>query len=140
MKNSLMVMAPWLENCKGLPKEQLKEIYYQMIRYGIYEEEIDTKDPIVKMALGFITPQIDRMQDGYETLVAQGRKGGRPIDYDNEQIYSYASQGMSAKQIEALTGVPAKKIYDTQGWKRAKASRRIDSENSEKIPKTTWEF
>lgn len=128
MKNSFVIMAPWLQNIEMLPEEQKKEIYYRLIRYGIYEEEFASEDPAVAIAANFILPQISKMQTNYEEKKELGKKGGRKATYSNDEVYQLAVQGLTGAQIGEQLGVPAKTIYSSQGWKKFKSGVIVKEE------------
>ena len=68
MRDSVKIMSNWLESFKDTcTEEQLKEICYRIIQYGIYEKWIEKEDDdaVVKVAMNLISPQIDIMQTGH---------------------------------------------------------------------------
>lgn len=118
MRNKVVIMSNWLEQFKDCSLEQQKEICYGMLMYGIKEEYIKSDDPVVNVALNFITPQIDAMQDIYDKQVKTGRQGGRPGKIDNKKVWELAREGKNGSQISEELGVPKTTIYSSEGWKK----------------------
>lgn len=120
MRDSVKIMSNWLDNFKDVcTEEQLKEIYYRIIQYGLYEKWIEKEDddPLVKIAMNFISPQIDAMQDAYEERIEKG-KHGRAGKLNSYQIWTWAREGKKAKEIaELLGGISINSVYSNAGWK-----------------------
>ena len=121
MRDSVKVMSNWLESFKDTcTEEQLKEICYRIVQYGIYERWIEKEDddPVVKVAMNLISPQIDAMQDNYEEKIERGKRGGRPPKLNAHQIWKYAREGKKAKEIaELMGGISVNSVYSNAGWK-----------------------
>ena len=122
MRDSVKIMSNWLESFKDTcTEEQLKEICYRIIQYGIYETWIEKEDDdaVVKVAMNLISPQIDIMQDEYEEKIERGKRGGRPAKLNPRIVWKLAREGKKAKEIsEELGGVPLTTIYSSEGWKQ----------------------
>ena len=117
MKDRVVIERAWLEKFKDMCNEnQLKEICYGLLQYGLYEEEIQSEDAIVNVVLNFVKPQIDSMQAAYERKVARGETVGRPAKIDAKTVYLMANDGMKAKEIAEALGQKEKSIYSNQGW------------------------
>lgn len=118
MKDSVVIMRNWLEQVESLcNEEQMKEFCYHLLKYGLYEEYGKTADPAVSMAMAFITPQIDAMQEDYEKKIAAGARGGKACKVDNEKIWKMAKDGISGGQIAEELGLPRSTVYSSAGWK-----------------------
>ena len=60
MRDSVKIRSNWLESFKDTcTEEQLKEICYRIIQYGIYEKWIEKEDDdaVVKGAMNLISPK-----------------------------------------------------------------------------------
>jgi hypothetical protein len=89
-----------------------------MLKYGLKGEYQESNDSAVNVAMNFITPQIDAMQEEYDKQVAKGKTGGRPTTVDNKLIWTMAQDGKSGTQIADELKVPKTTIYSSQGWKQ----------------------
>ena len=117
MRDKMVVMTKWLENLT-CTEEQKKEICYRIYMYGCLEEYIPSEDPAVSMAMDFILPQIDSMQESYESKIAGGRFSGRQTILDAKEIWTMARSGMSGTAIAEELGVPKTTLYSNIGWKQ----------------------
>ena len=118
MRDSVVIMRNWIEQVESLcNEEQLRELCYNLLKYGLYEEYIESKDPAVNMALRFITPQIDAMQEDYQKKIASGAKGGKACKVDNEKIWKMARDGISGGKIAEELGLPRSTVYSSAGWR-----------------------
>lgn len=117
MKDRVVIEKAWLEKFKDIcNEEQLKEISYGLLKYGLYGEDIDSNDAVVNVVLNFIRPQIDNMQKAYEKKISKGENVGRPATIDTETVYQMAREGAKAKEIAEVLGKNIKSIYSNQGW------------------------
>ena len=113
----MVVMTKWLENL-NCTEEQKKEICYRIVKYGCMEEYVQSDDPAVNMAMDFILPQIDTMQENYESKIAAGQHSGRQTILDAKEIWELARSGMSGTAIAEQLGVPKTTLYSNIGWKQ----------------------
>lgn len=122
MKDRVVIERAWLEKFKDMcNEEQLKEICYGLLQYGLYENGLESEDPVVSVALNFIEPQIDNMQMAYEKKVNGGKVNGRPAKIDKRRVWELAREGLSAQDIAATLGIESvKSIYSNEGWKQRK--------------------
>jgi hypothetical protein len=85
MRDQMLIRKEWLDNCESLSIKQKQEVYYQVLRHGLYGEKVDNiDDPMVQMAINFIVPQVDRMVNAYEAAVEIGKRGGRKPNPHND--------------------------------------------------------
>jgi hypothetical protein len=117
-RDKMIVMKNWLSQLEGCGIEQQKEICYLMLKYGLQGEYKESKDVAVNVAMNFITPQIDAMQEEYDKQVAKGKTGGRPSTIDNKIIWTMAQEGKTGAKIAEELNVPKTTIYSSQGWKQ----------------------
>lgn len=117
MKNRLVIESNWIADIKQkCSREQWRDILEGIVEYGIFEEEIESKDNYVDAVLKFIKPQIKNMQQAYDKRVNKGKNVGRPATIDTEKVYHMARDGMKAKEIAEVLGKNVKSIYSNQGW------------------------
>lgn len=120
----MVVMASWFNKFKSkLSEDQLKEVCYGIIQYGLWREKYESDDLSVDVVLSFIYEQIERMQDSYDFKVENSKKAGRPRTTNDVQIYNLARQGKTASEIAVELGIASDKtVYSTDGWKNRKNS------------------
>ena len=145
MKDKMVVMAQWLEKFWAqCDEKQKKEICYGIINYGVFGETYESNDGVTNIALNFIIPQIQLMQEGYNEMVKHSRKAGRKANPMNLTIWKMAREGKAASVIADALSISAKTIYSSEGWRERNNAfydseiPKIDSQNSEnsqEIPK-----
>lgn len=117
MKDRVVIERTWLEKFKDIcNEEQLKEISYRLLQYGLYEEELVSNDAVVNVVLNFVKPQIDNMQAAYEKKIAKGENLGRHATIDSKMVYLMAQEGKKAGEIAEELGQKVKSIYSNKGW------------------------
>lgn len=123
-RDNMVVMASWFNKFKSkLSEDQLKEVCYGIIQYGLWRERYESDDLSVDVVLSFIYEQIERMQDSYDFKVENSKKAGRPRTTNDVQIYNLARQGKTASEIAVELGIASDKtVYSTDGWKNRKNS------------------
>lgn len=132
MRDKVLLMKDWFDQCEMLPVENRQEFYYHVLRYGLYGEEPASGNPMMDMAVKQITVQIDKMNEGYEQYVEAAKKGGRKKITNDAEIYRLAREGHTGREISNILGINEKTIYSSQGWKdRKKSSLRMESADSE---------
>ena len=127
-RDNMMVMASWFNKFKSkLSKEQMKEVCYGIISYGLWREQEECDDLSVEVVLSFIHEQIDRMQDSYDFKLENSRKAGRPKSTNDVQIYNLARQGKTATEIAHELGINSEKtVYSTDGWRNRKNNEYLE--------------
>ena len=131
MNDRMIVMKNWLDNIKNVcSKEQMKEICYGILMYGLYDEKTESSDPMVQMGLNFVLPQISNMLNAYESSKEYGKTHGKKKIVDDDKVYELACQGLSGLKIAEELGVGKTTIYDSDGWKRFKGNK-ISGKTSE---------
>lgn len=130
----LLIKADWLEDIDVLSINEQKEVFYVLMKHGIFEEEvnIDSLDKSLKLFVNAIIKQIDRIQNRHNESVENGKKGVRKPKSDPKEVWELAQQGLSAVQIAERLGDKVDNIYKNQGWKRRKLE--FELENSLEIP------
>ena len=124
-ENSVKVMGKWVDAAqKQLNETQLKDFCYGIIAYGLYQVEIDC-DEKTSMALGMVYPQIDDMQDAYNTILKvnedqEDKYRARDIKIwqlaHDKGLKMQAIQNILAEETGELT--PLFTLYKCQGWKQ----------------------
>ena len=120
--DKMVVMKDWLERIKKRTnEEQYKEICAKILDYGIFEIFEESNDNLVNSHLDWLLPQIDLMQEKYQGMVEQGKKGGRPSDKNHAEIWKmFNIEGKSGAEIARELNIPTTTLYSTEGWKNRK--------------------
>lgn len=102
-KENFLFLASWHDILEGYDNagkpEMANEIAKQIIYYGV-TGQMTSDDPIVtSIVTGMCATLIDKSKKRYNTCVANGKKGGRPKQYNDEDILSLYAHGLSEQDI-----------------------------------------
>ncbi len=102
-KENFLFLASWHDILEGYDNagkpEVASEIAKQIIYYGV-TGQMTSNDPIVTSTVtGMCAALIDRSKKRYNTCVANGKQGGRPKKYSDDDIISLYRQGLSPQEI-----------------------------------------
>ena len=135
--DKFVVMIKWIDGCiDDLTIDQMKEVAYGVLMYGLYEEQYAPEDAMAKMALKFIFPQIEIMQNAYQRKVSGGENGGKKAKLDPLEVWQLAQQIESGAEIARKLGVPKTTLYSNEGWKQ-RTNKNYGAENGIMIPNET---
>ena len=104
----------WKEHLDGLKElcgeDVVKEVAWQIINYGTYKD-FDTEDQkIINMVNGMCRDLIDSAKKRREASMTNGRQGGRPKRYSDEDIIALFNQGISPQDIADNLGCSLKTV------------------------------
>lgn len=107
-RDNFVFYASWLDALSGLDetnsREFANEFLRQIVIYGV-TGEIETKDP---MTIGFINAMckdlIDKSKKRHKACIENGNRGGRPKQYDTDEIKYMHEQGISDEDIAKQLG------------------------------------
>ena len=104
----------WKEHLNGLKElcgeDVAKEVAWQIINYGT-TKAFDTEDQkIVNMVNGMCRDLIISAKKRREASIINGKQGGRPKKYNDEQIKELHRQGVSAADIAQKLGCSVKTV------------------------------
>lgn len=113
-KENFLFLASWHDILEGYDSagkpEIASEIAKQIIYYGV-TGQMTSEDPIVtSIVTGMCSALIDKSKKRYNTCVANGKKGGRPKQYSDEDILSLHEQGLSEQDIADNLGCSVKTV------------------------------
>lgn len=102
-KGNFVFLASWYDIINAYDNsgqsELAGEISKQIIYYGV-TGQLTTDDPIVKgMVTSMCATIIDKSKKRYEACKNNGKKGGKPIRYDPQDIIDMHKQGLSDQDI-----------------------------------------
>lgn len=104
----------WKEHLNGLQdlcgKDVAKEVAWQIINYGT-TNDFDTDDEkIINMVNGMCRDLINSAKKRRDASVGNGRQGGRPKRYSEDEIVTLHAQGKSASEIAEQLGCSLKTV------------------------------
>ena len=113
-KENFLFLASWHDILEGYDNagkpEMASEIAKQIIYYGV-TGQMTSEDPIVtSIVTGMCAALIDKSKKRYNTCVANGKKGGRPKQYSDDDIMYLRQQGLSDQDIADNLGCSVKTV------------------------------
>ena len=102
-KENFLFMASWIDLIKGYDAsgqpDLASELAKQMLYYGV-TGEMTSDDPIITGAVtGMCSAVINKSKKRYNACIENGKQGGRPKQYDNDEIISLHELGLSEQDI-----------------------------------------
>lgn len=102
-KENFLFMASWIDLIKGYDTsgqpDLASELAKQMLYYGV-TGEMTSDDPIITGAVtGMCSAVINKSKKRYNACIENGKQGGRPKQYDNDEIISLHELGLSEQDI-----------------------------------------
>ena len=116
----------WKEHLDGLKElcgeDVAKEVAWQIINYGTYKD-FDTEDQkIINMVNGMCRDLIVSAKKRRLASIENGKQGGRPKKYSNDDIIALHNQNLSPQEIADNLGCSVKTVQ------RALANVDLDDE------------
>lgn len=113
-RDNFVFYASWLDALSGLDetnsREFANEFLRQIVIYGV-TGEIETDNPMI---VGFINAMckdlLDKSKKRHKACIENGNRGGRPKQYNDEEMRALYQQGMSAEDIAAKMGCSVKTV------------------------------
>ena len=104
----------WKEHLNGLKelcdRETAKEVAWQIINYGT-EKEFDTDDQkIINMVNGMCRDLIVSAKKRRLASIENGKQGGRPKKYKDEDIVDLFNKGLTHQEIADNLGCSVKTV------------------------------
>lgn len=112
--DNFVFYASWLDALNGLDetnsREFANEFLRQIVIYGV-TGEIETDNPMI---VGFINAMckdlLDKSKKRHKACIENGNRGGRPKQYDDDEMRALYQQGMSAEDIATKMGCSIKTV------------------------------
>lgn len=136
----LLIKGDWFEKIINAPEEVQKELFFRVINLGVLENDIEYEndDWAVADAWKNLKGHIVRMKDSHDNQVEYGKKVGRKMTVNPDELYYWAHQGKTAPQIAEILGIKTSGIYENPGWTHRKVEgwtySKNDSKNENGIP------
>lgn len=113
-KENFLFLASWhdiLEGYDAAGKPEIaSELAKQIIYYGV-TGQMTSSDPIITSTVtGMCAALIDKSKRRYNSCVANGKQGGRPQQYADEDIWNLHKQGLTDQEIADNVGCAVKTV------------------------------
>jgi hypothetical protein len=113
-RDNFVFYASWLDALSGLDetnsREFANEFLRQIVIYGV-TGEIETDNPMI---VGFINAMckdlLDKSKKRHKACIENGNRGGRPKQYNDDEMRALYQQGMSAEDIATKMGCSVKTV------------------------------
>ena len=113
-RDNFVFYASWLDALSGLDRTNSREFANEFLRqiviYGV-TGEIETDNPMI---VGFINAMckdlLDKSKKRHKACIENGNRGGRPRQYDDDEMRALYQQGMSADDIAKKMGCSVKTV------------------------------
>lgn len=113
-RDNFVFYASWLDALSGLDetnsREFANEFLRQIVIYGV-TGEIETDNPMI---VGFINAMckdlLDKSKKRHKACIENGNRGGRPKQYNDEEIRALSQQGLSDEDIARQLGCSVKTV------------------------------
>ena len=107
-KENFLFLASWHDILEGYDAagnpEMASELAKQIIYYGV-TGEMTSDDPVITgIVTGMCSILIDKSKKRYNTCVTNGKKGGRPKQFSDDEIISLYNEGLSEQEIADQLG------------------------------------
>lgn len=107
-RDNFVFYASWLDALNGLDetnsREFANEFLRQIVIYGV-TGDIETDNPMI---VGFINAMckdlLDKSKKRHKACIENGNRGGRPKQYNDEEIRALSQQGISDEEIAQQLG------------------------------------
>ena len=112
--DNFVFYGSWKEHLNGLQelcdRETAKEVAWQIINYGT-EKTFDTDDQkIINMVNGMCRDLIESAKKRRLASMENGKQGGRPPRYADEDVWKMHQQGLSDQEIADSLGCSVKTV------------------------------
>lgn len=104
INNSTITLESTWAAMQNLSEKEQFEILKLLMNYSFYEEEIKTDNPLVNMVILQALPNLNGARQRYNKAVKNGKKGGRPVQYDTETIVKLTKSGYTQSQVAQELG------------------------------------
>lgn len=113
-RDNFVFYASWLDALNGLDetnsREFANEFLRQIVIYGV-TGEIETDNPMI---VGFINAMckdlLDKSKKRHKACIENGNRGGRPKQYNDEEIRALSQQGLSDEDIAKQLGCSVRTV------------------------------
>lgn len=113
-KENFLFLASWHDILEGYDSagkpEMASELAKQIIYYGVTGQMTSTDPIITGTVTGMCAALIDKSKKRYNTCVANGRQGGRPKQYTDEDVWTLHEQGLSDQEIADSLGCSVRTV------------------------------
>jgi hypothetical protein len=112
-KENFVFYADWIDIIKAYDKtnpELAGNLAKQIIYYGV-TGEMTTDDPIVAGTVNSMCAAlIEKSKNRHRAAIANGKQGGRPKQYTDEDVWNLHQQGLSDQEIADKLGCSVRTV------------------------------
>lgn len=112
-KESFLFIASWYDILKAYERADeafAHKLAMRIIDYGV-AGELDPNDEIINGLINSMcAPLINRSKNRYNACVVNGKTGGRPTRYNQEEIISLYKSGMTYEEIANNLGCSVRTV------------------------------
>lgn len=112
-KENFVFYADWIDIIKAYDKtnpELAGNLAKQIIYYGV-TGEMTTDDPIVTGTVNSMCAAlIEKSKNRHRAAIANGKQGGRPKQYTDEDVLTLRQQGLSDQEIADNLGCSVRTV------------------------------
>lgn len=113
-RDNFVFYASWLDALSGLDetnsREFANEFLRQIVIYGV-TGEIETDNPMI---VGFINAMckdlVEKSKKRHKACIENGNRGGRPKQYNDEEMRNLYKQGVTVEDIAHQMGCAVKTV------------------------------
>lgn len=104
----------WIETLDGLAQKCgdnfAKDVAWQIIKFGT-TQEMDTDDPVILgIVNGMCRDLISSAKKRRLSSIENGKQGGRPKRFSDDEILTLSEQGLAAREIADQLGCSIKTV------------------------------
>jgi DNA-binding CsgD family transcriptional regulator len=118
-EENFVFYADWINVIKAYDdsgqQELAGELAKQIIYYGVTGEITSTNPIIIGLVNSMCAALIEKSKNRYQACIRNGQRGGRPKQYNAEEIIALRNSGLTHQQIADRLGCSKKTVQRALG-------------------------